>query len=152
LVNEINTGTYCFDNEALFTALQKVSNDNAQAEYYLTDVIEIMKNAGEIVTAYVTEDEDEIIGINDRVALATASNVMKRRINEQHLRNSVTLMDINNTYIGPDVTIDSDVVIYPGTVLTGEIHIGEDSIIGPNTEIVDSTIGENSVIRQSIVT
>lgn len=151
-INEINTGTYCFDNEALFAALKQVSNDNAQEEYYLTDVIEIMKNAGEIVTAYVTEDEDEIIGINDRVALATASNLMKRRINEIHLRNGVTLMDIDNTYIGPDVTIDSDVTIYPGTVLTGETHIGASSIIGPNTEIVDCHIGNNSLIRQSVVT
>lgn len=151
-INEINTGTYCFDNEALFAALKQVSNDNAQEEYYLTDVIEIMKNAGEIVTAYVTEDEDEIIGINDRVALATASNLMKRRINEIHLRNGVTLMDIENTYIGPDVTIDSDVTIYPGTILTGETHIGASSIIGPNTEIVDCHIGNNSLIRQSVVT
>jgi len=150
-VNEINTGTYCFDNEALFSALKQVKNDNAQEEYYLTDVIEILKDAGEVVTAYVTEDEEEIIGINDRVALAQASDVMKRRINEQHLRNGVSIIDPNNTYIGPHVTIEQDVVIYPGSTLSGRTHIAEDAVIGPHSEIVNSTIGFASIVRQSAV-
>ena len=150
-VNEINTGTYCFDNEALFSALKQVKNDNAQEEYYLTDVIEILKDAGEVVTAYVTEDEEEIIGINDRVALAQASDVMKRRINEQHLRNGVSIIDPNNTYIGPHVTIEQDVVIYPGSTLSGRTHIAEDAVIGPHSEIVNSTIGSASIVRQSAV-
>lgn len=150
-VNEINTGTYCFDNEALFSALKQVSNDNAQEEYYLTDVIEILKEAGEAVTAYVTEDEEEIIGINDRVALAEASNIMKNRINEKHLRNGVSIIDPNNTYIGPLVTMEQDVIVKPGTTILGKTHVAEDAIIGPNSEVVNCTVGKASIVRQSTI-
>lgn len=151
LVKEINTGTYCFDNEALFQALKKVNNDNAQQEYYLPDVIEILKQQGEKISAYITEDSEETIGINDRVALAEAENIMKQRINETHLRNGVTLIDPNNTYIGPDVEIAQDVIIYPGTIIKGKTYIASDAIIGPNSEIENSSIGEQTVIRQSVV-
>ncbi len=151
LVNEINTGTYCFDNEALFKALDKVDNDNAQGEYYLPDVIEILKAAGEKVTAFTTTDEEETIGINDRVALANAEKVMKKRLNEHHLRNGVTLIDPEATYIGPNVTIEQDVTIYPGTMILGETTIGTGNIIGANCEIENCTIGNDNEIRQSVV-
>src|SRR5699024_6247772 len=141
-VKEINTGTYCFDNEALFSALKKVNNDNAQQEYYLPDVIEILKSQNEKVTAFITEDEKETIGINDRVALSHAENIMKIRINEMHLKNGVTIMDPNNTYIGPNVTIEQDVVVYPGTMLMGNTHVETSAIIGPSTEIENSTVGQ----------
>lgn len=150
-VNEINTGTYCFDNEALFAALKRVNNDNAQQEYYLPDVIEILKQDGEKIAALVTEDEDETIGINDRVALSTAENIMKRRINEFHLRNGVTIADPDNTYIAPEVTIEQDVVIYPGSIITGDTYIEEDAIIGPHSDIENCSIGKSTVIRQSVV-
>src|SRR5690625_1200741 len=104
-VNEINTGTYCFDNETLFTALKKVNNNNAQQEYYLPDVIEILKQQNEKVTAFETENEQETVGINDRVALAHAESIMKTRINEFHLKNSVSIMEPNNKYISSDLTI-----------------------------------------------
>lgn len=151
LIDEVNTGTYCFDNEALFQALKQVSNDNAQAEYYLTDVIEILKRQGETVAAYTTDNHEETIGINDRVALARAENLLKLRINEMHLRNGVTIVDPNTTYIGPDVTIEQDVIIYPGTILSGATHIATNAKIGPYSEIENSVIGSNSVIRQSVV-
>lgn len=151
LVNEINTGTYCFDNKALFEALKQVDNDNAQNEYYLPDVIEILQKQGEIVSAYVTEDSDETIGINDRLALVEAGKIMKQRINKQHLLAGVTIVDPDNTYIGPEVVIERDAVIYPGTMITGKSYIGEDAIIGPNSEIIDSTIGNSSTVRQSTV-
>lgn len=150
-VKEINTGTYCFDNEALFSALKKVNNDNAQQEYYLPDVIEILKSQNEKVTAFITEDEKETIGINDRVALSHAENIMKIRINEMHLKNGVTIMDPNNTYIGPNVTIEQDVVVYPGTMLMGNTHVETNAIIGPNTEIENCTIGQGTVIKQSVL-
>lgn len=151
-VTEINTGTYCFDNEFLFAALKQVDNDNAQQEYYLPDVIEILKQQGEKVVAYVTEDAEETIGINNRVALAEAEQIMKRRINEHHLLQGVSMMDPEQTYIGPDVTMEQDVMIYPGTVILGKSHIGADAIIGPHTEIVDSIVGQATTIRQSTVT
>lgn len=150
-VNEINTGTYCFDNKALFAALKKVNNNNVQQEYYLPDVIEILKAEHEKVTAYITEDEEETIGINDRVALAHAENLMKVRINEGHLRNGVTIMDPNNTYIGPEVTIGQDTVIYPGTVIMGKTHIESEVVVGLHSEIEDCTIGTGTVIRQSVI-
>ena len=151
LVNEINTGTYCFDNEALFAALDKVDNKNAQQEYYLPDVIEILKAAGEKIVAYRTDNEGETMGINDRVALANAEKVMKNRLNEQHLRNGVTMIDPATTYIGPDVVIEQDVIIQPGTMILGETTIGSGTLIGPHTEIENCVIGKDSVIRQSVV-
>nr|WEZ28760.1 bifunctional UDP-N-acetylglucosamine diphosphorylase/glucosamine-1-phosphate N-acetyltransferase GlmU [Bacillus subtilis] len=151
LVTEINTGTYCFDNEALFRAIDQVSNDNAQGEYYLPDVIEILKNEGETVAAYQTGNFQETLGVNDRVALSQAEQFMKERINKRHMQNGVTLIDPMNTYISPDAVIGSDTVIYPGTVIKGEVQIGEDTIIGPHTEIMNSAIGSHAVIKQSVV-
>ncbi|WP_102264800.1 bifunctional UDP-N-acetylglucosamine diphosphorylase/glucosamine-1-phosphate N-acetyltransferase GlmU [Mesobacillus jeotgali] len=148
-INEINTGTYCFDNKMLFEAIQNVSNDNVQGEYYLPDVIEILKNQGEIVSAYVTDSFAETLGVNDRVALAEAERTMKKRINEYHMRNGVSLIDPDNTYIGPDVQVGQDTVIFPGTMLSGSTVIGSECQIGPNTEISNCEIGNNTVIRQS---
>lgn len=150
-INEINTGTYCFDNEALFAALEEVGNDNVQGEYYVTDVIEILKKQNDKVSAYVVEDVDETIGINDKVALAEASKIMQRRINEQHLRNGVTILDPENTYISAEVSIKADAVIHPGSVISGNTIVGSETHIGPNSEIHNSVIGEAAHIRQSVV-
>jgi bifunctional UDP-N-acetylglucosamine pyrophosphorylase / glucosamine-1-phosphate N-acetyltransferase len=149
-VKEINTGTYCFDNKALFNTLKKVSNDNVQGEYYLPDVIEILQKEGEVVSAYQTGDFDETLGVNDRVALSQAEATMKKRINEQHMRNGVTIQDPANTYIDAGVSIGRDTIIFPGTVIKGDSSIGEDSQIGPNTELKDSTIGDRTVVKQSV--
>jgi bifunctional UDP-N-acetylglucosamine pyrophosphorylase / glucosamine-1-phosphate N-acetyltransferase len=150
-VTEINTGTYCFDNKALFDALKKVNNDNVQGEYYLPDVIEILKDAGEVVAAYQTPDFNETLGVNDRVALSKAESFMKKRINERHMRNGVTLIDPEQTYISDDAEIGSDTVIYPGTVILGNTKIGEENIIGPQSEIKDSVVGNGNTIRQSVI-
>ncbi len=150
LIQEINTGTYCFDNKLLFDCLKNVSNENAQGEYYLPDVIEILKKQGEIISAYETPDFAETLGINDRVALSQAEMYMKRRINEQHMRNGVTIIDPENTYIHKDVQIGMDSYIYPGTTITGDTVIGSGCKIGPNTEIENCHIGDNTVIRQSV--
>ncbi|MBM7650304.1 bifunctional UDP-N-acetylglucosamine pyrophosphorylase/glucosamine-1-phosphate N-acetyltransferase [Bacillus ectoiniformans] len=150
-VKEINTGTYCFDNRMLFDTLKKVSNNNVQGEYYLPDVIEILKSAGETVAAYQTNDFDETLGVNDRVALSQAEKTMRARINEKHMRGGVTIINPENTYIGPDVIIGSDTVLFPGTVISGKTEIGSDCEIGPNSEIKDSKVGERTLIRQSVV-
>jgi bifunctional UDP-N-acetylglucosamine pyrophosphorylase/glucosamine-1-phosphate N-acetyltransferase len=149
-INEINTGTYCFDNIALFSALTQVSNDNVQGEYYLPDVIEILKKQGEIVTAFQTEEFEETLGVNDRVALAEAERVMRSRINKAHMQNGVTIIDPANTYIDGYVQIGQDTIIYPGSTLKGETIIGSDCQIGPGTEIDSCQIGEATVIRQSV--
>ncbi|RRJ63050.1 bifunctional UDP-N-acetylglucosamine diphosphorylase/glucosamine-1-phosphate N-acetyltransferase GlmU [Paenibacillus oralis] len=150
-VQEINTGTYCFDNAKLFAALEKVTNDNAQQEYYLTDVIGILVQAGEIVEGYAAQDHRESIGVNDRVALAEAEAVMRERIVRQHMLGGVTVVDPASTYIGADVTIGSDTVIYPGTVLSGRTVIGEDCVIGPASQIEDSVIHDGAKVKHSVL-
>ncbi|PKR77500.1 bifunctional UDP-N-acetylglucosamine diphosphorylase/glucosamine-1-phosphate N-acetyltransferase GlmU [Halalkalibacillus sediminis] len=151
-VKEINTGTYCFDNELLFDALNNVSNDNAQGEYYLPDVLEIAKKQGDKVSAYSTPRSEETIGVNDRVALAKAEVLMKRRTNERLMREGVTIVDPDNTYIGTDVKVGTDTVIQPGCVIQGDTQIGSNVEIGPHTEIKDSAIGDGTHIKQSVVT
>ncbi|CDQ21776.1 UDP-N-acetylglucosamine pyrophosphorylase /glucosamine-1-phosphate N-acetyltransferase [Halobacillus karajensis] len=148
-IQEINTGTYCFDNAMLFEALKNVSNDNVQGEYYLPDVIEILKGRGETISAYQTPEFSESLGVNDRVALSKAEKLMKRRINEQHMRNGVTLVDPDQTYIGPDVEIGQDVVIYPGSVLEGTTFIENDAVIGPHTTITNCHVGAETTVKQS---
>jgi bifunctional UDP-N-acetylglucosamine pyrophosphorylase / glucosamine-1-phosphate N-acetyltransferase len=149
-INEINTGTYCFDNLALFEALKNVSNENVQGEYYLPDVIEILKNQGEVVTAFQTDEFEETLGVNDRVALAEAERIMRGRTNAAHMRNGVTIIDPANTYIETEVEIGQDTVIYPGTMIKGKTVIGAECQIGPNSEIVSCEIGAETVIRQSV--
>ncbi|MBS4175773.1 bifunctional UDP-N-acetylglucosamine diphosphorylase/glucosamine-1-phosphate N-acetyltransferase GlmU [Bacillus sp. FJAT-49736] len=149
-VNEINTGVFCFDNQKLFEALKQVKNDNAQNEYYLPDVIAILKSQGEMVSAYQTNDMDETLGVNDRVALASAERIMRRRINEKHMRNGVTIIDPDNTYIQSEVVIGSDTTILPGTQLAGKTVIGEDCVIGPNSEIKDCQVENGTNIKQSV--
>lgn len=150
-IQEVNAGTYCFDNAFLFEALKNVSNDNAQGEYYLPDVIEIAKNQQETVAAYQTIDADETLGVNDRLALSEAERLMKQRINREHMKNGVTIIDPLTTYIAPTVQIASDVVIEPGTKILGHSVIGTDSVIGPNSEVIDSHIGEQSKVLHSVI-
>ncbi|MEA4828818.1 MAG: bifunctional UDP-N-acetylglucosamine diphosphorylase/glucosamine-1-phosphate N-acetyltransferase GlmU, partial [Enterococcus thailandicus] len=148
---EINTGTYCFDNEALFTALNKVGTNNAQGEYYLTDIIEILKEDGNTVAAYQTENFEESMGVNDRIALAKANEIMRKRINEAHMTNGVTFVDPASTYIDAGVVIGSDTVIEAGVQLQGETVIGMDCMIGAHSRIVDSVIEDNVVITNSVI-
>ena len=149
LINEFNTGTYCFDNEFLFEALTKVGNDNAQGEYYLPDVISILKEQGEVVTAFVMDSEDESMGVNDRVALAKASQLMNARINEAHMKNGVTFVDPSNTYIESDVMIGHDTLIEPGVVLRGKTVIGDNCYISANSDIKDSVLGNHVKVHSS---
>ncbi|WP_175637966.1 bifunctional UDP-N-acetylglucosamine diphosphorylase/glucosamine-1-phosphate N-acetyltransferase GlmU [Metabacillus schmidteae] len=150
MITEINTGTYCFDNQELFGALKNVSNDNVQGEYYLPDVIEILQKEGKIISAYQTESFEETLGVNDRIALSQAEKFMKQRINKEHMRNGVTIIDPDNTYISVDAKIGRDTTIYPGTMIIGETVIGEECIIGPNTEIKNCKIDHKTTVRQSV--
>ncbi|MCI3923272.1 bifunctional UDP-N-acetylglucosamine diphosphorylase/glucosamine-1-phosphate N-acetyltransferase GlmU [Paenibacillus sp. TRM 82003] len=148
-VKEINVGAYCFDNKKLFAALAKVTNENAQGEYYLPDAVTLLKAAGEIVEGFVTKDASEAFGVNDRVALAEAERLMRARIARKHLVGGVTIIDPANTYIDASVTIGSDTVLYPGTVLRGSTAIGSDCIIGPNSDIVDSVVADGAEVKHS---
>lgn len=150
-VTEINTGTYCFDNRALFEALKKVKNDNAQGEYYLPDVISILKAENAIISAFVTDDFSETIGINDRVILAEAEKFMRQRIAERHMRNGVTIIDPGSTYISATAEIGRDTILQPGTMIEGQTIIGEKCSIGPNSHISNSKIGSSTTVHSSVV-
>lgn len=150
-VNEINSGTYCFDNEALFKALKLVKNDNSQGEYYLPDVIEILKNQGEIISAYATTDFEETLGVNDRVALAQAEEQMRARIAERHMRNGVSIISPQNTYISAEAVIGADTILQPGVMIEGASIIGEDCEIGQNSHIINSQIGNGTTIHSSVI-
>lgn len=151
LVKEINTGVCCYDNKVLFEALNKITNNNSQGEYYLTDLVGIIRDMGLKVVAYVNEDFEETLGVNDRVQLAYAEKVLRKRTNEFHMRNGVTIIDPETTYIGTDVQMGQDVIIYPGTMITGESNIANHVVIGANSQIINSTIGEYTEINSSVI-
>lgn len=150
-IHEVNTGIFCFDNQLLFEGLQSVNNNNAQGEYYLPDVLQILQEKGHDISAYMIDNFEETVGVNDRIALSRAEQIMKRRINHYHMQQGVTLIDPETTYISTDAVISRDSVIYPGTMILGTSDIGEDCIIGPHSEIKDSHIGNQTTIKQSVV-
>ena len=150
-IKEINTGTYVFDNARLFEALKNINTNNAQGEYYITDVIGIFRENGEKVGAYTLKDFDESLGVNDRVALATAESIMRRRINQQHMINGVSFVNPDATYIDVDVEIAPEVQIEANVTLKGQTKIGAETILTNGTYIVDSEIGERAVITSSMI-
>ncbi|WP_153733444.1 bifunctional UDP-N-acetylglucosamine diphosphorylase/glucosamine-1-phosphate N-acetyltransferase GlmU [Sporosarcina obsidiansis] len=150
-VTEINTGTYCFDNRALFETLKKVNNENAQGEYYLPDVLGILKSEGQRISAYTTINFHETLGVNDRVALAQAEKEMRRLIADKHMRNGVTIINPEQTVISAEAEIGRDTVIQPGVMIEGTTKIGAHCLIGPNSHLVNSTVGDHSTIHSSVV-
>ncbi|PDO11094.1 MAG: UDP-N-acetylglucosamine diphosphorylase/glucosamine-1-phosphate N-acetyltransferase [Candidatus Reconcilbacillus cellulovorans] len=150
-VKEINAGVYCFDRRLLFSALARVTNRNAQGEYYLTDVVGILCAEGATAAAFKTSDPAEAFGVNDRLALAEAERLMRRRINRHHLQNGVTMIDPDRVYVDADVEIGPDTVLYPGVSLRGRTRIGAECVIGPDADITDSDIGDRVKIRYSVL-
>lgn len=149
-ITECNSGFYCFDARALFSALDQVSDDNAQGEFYLTDVLEICRRAGRRVIGVPAADVSECLGVNSRAQLAEATGIMRDRINARHLAAGVTMWDPSSVWIGPDVKIARDVEILPQVILMGSTVIGEDSVIGPNTRLTDTAVGRGCVIDETI--
>lgn len=139
-VREISTGIFCFDNQKLFQTLPQVTNHNAQGEYYLPDVLSLLQEQGSLISAYATDDPTEGTGVNDRVQLAKLELLMRKRINEYHMRNGVTMKDPATTYIDADVVIGRDTVIYPGTLLCGQTKIGEGCQVGPHVQLIDTKV------------
>lgn len=149
-IKEVNAAMYCFDVKTLLEGLDKIKNDNAQKEYYLTDMIEILKIDGEKVGAMPINFE-ETLGVNSRVQLSEVESIMRKRINKKHMENGVTIIDPNCTYIGEDVQIEKDTIIYPGNVIEGSSTIKEGCILYPNSRIVDSIINNNVTIQSSVI-
>lgn len=147
---ECNSGFYCFDVESLFWALSQVTNDNAQGEYYLTDVLQICRENGRKVVALTTENPSECAGVNSRSQLAAAVKTAQRRINARHMAAGVTMTDPDLVWIGPDVQIGRDVEILPLTMLMGSTSVGEDSVIGPNARLTDTTVGRGCTVDETV--
>ncbi len=150
-ITEINAGVYCFDIQELILALEKLTPNNAQGEYYLTDVIKIMNDKGLKTGAIIVEDNTEILGVNDRAQLEMLTRILKIRINQEHMKNGVTIEDMDNTYIYDDVEIGRDTVIHPNTTIKSEVVIGENCEIGPNAYIREGSKLANNVKIGSFV-
>jgi bifunctional UDP-N-acetylglucosamine pyrophosphorylase/glucosamine-1-phosphate N-acetyltransferase len=149
-VGEVNTSMYCFKRSVLAPSLRRLSPANAQGEYYLTDVVEVLYEAGHRVGSLAVEDTMEVAGVNDRAQLAIAEAELRDRINERWMRRGVTMWDPQTTYIDTEVTLATDVVLLPGVILQGSCEVGEHAEIGPDTRLVDTTVGEGAVIASSV--
>lgn len=134
-ITECNSGFYCFDAKALFSALEQVKSDNSQGEFYLTDVLEISRRANRPVLAWTVEDPTECLGVNTRVQLAQAEKIMQRRINRAHMLSGVTMIDPDHVWISSDVSIGMDTILYPGVMLSGNCTIGQDCVLGPGVHL-----------------
>ena len=144
-IKEINSGIYCFDIEELLSALKLIQPNNVQGEYYLTDVIKIMNDKGLKTGAVIVEDNTEILGVNDRAQLELLTRVLRMRINAYHMKNGVTIEDVNTTYIHDDVQIGIDTVIHPNTIIKSGVIIGDNCEIGPNAYIRQGCVLGNNV-------
>ena len=149
-IKEINAGMYIIDGKLLKENLSKLSVNNAQREYYLTDVLEHIKNAGHRIGVYQA-DKMEIMGVNSRLQLSEAERIMRIDVNKMHMANGVTLIDTNSTYIDKNVKIGRDTIIYPNCHIKGNSVIGEDCIIRENTTIEDSHIEDHVTIKSSTI-
>jgi bifunctional UDP-N-acetylglucosamine pyrophosphorylase / glucosamine-1-phosphate N-acetyltransferase len=150
-ITEVATGTYAFRREDLFKALPLVGRENVQREYYLPDVLGILREKGETIVV-VRADNGGAVGANSRLEMARATAVMRRRINEGLMEHGVTLVNPNATYIDAGIRIGPDSVIHPNTALAGETRIGRGCVIGPSARIVDSRIEDGAEVRESVVT
>ena len=147
---EINSGMYCFSIPHLLEALSLVTNNNEQREYYLTDTLEILHSKGYNTGAFQV-DEEEIYGVNDRIQLAEASAVLRKRINNKLMLEGVTIIDPCNTFIDAGVKIGRDTTVYPSAFIEGGTTIGTNCVIGPGCRIVDSFIGDGTRIDNSVI-
>ena len=148
-IDEINTSVYCFRRSLLAPALRRLSPDNAQGEYYLTDVVSVLREAGYKVSAVVVGDPDEAEGINDRLQLAAAESELRRRTNERWLAEGVTMVDPASTYLDATVRLGPDVTLFPGTILQGVTVVGAGAEIGPHTRLIDCAVGAGAAVEQS---
>lgn len=149
LTKEINSGIYCFNGDFLKKSLMYVGNNNAQGEYYLPDTIEIIRNMGGKVGAFLGATIEELMGVNSRIQLSEAEKIMRKRINEYHMINGVTIIDVDSTYIDSGIEIGNDTIILPGCMITNGTKIGSNCIIGPQTSIKSSIVGNSTTIKKS---
>jgi len=146
-IEEINTGVYSFEVSQLFKSLQNVDTNNQQNEYYLTDVIHLLKKYGEPVAAFCTQDPDQVVGINTREDLAKINQIIYRRNNLHFMAEGVTILDPNSTFIDSTVQIGHDTIISPFTIIRGATVIGENCTIGPYSFIENAIIPSETALE-----
>lgn len=150
-IGEINTGIFAFRRDLLGPALRKLSPDNAQGEYYLTDVISLLATAGYPVGSVIVDEPGETQGVNDRFQLAMAERELRARTNKRWMLAGVTMFDPRQTFIDVTVTLGRDVTLYPGTILQGDTTIGVGCEIGPDSRVVDSVVEDGAIVENSVV-
>jgi len=149
---EINSGVYAFDGEKLAASIGQLTNANAQGELYLTDVIGILKTAGESIAAIMIDDFTETLGVNDRLQLAESAAMLRDRINDQWMRAGVTIIDPTTTWIDSTVELSNDVTLHPGTALLGSTKVATGAVIGPRSTLTDCIVKEGASVLESIAT
>lgn len=149
-ITEINTGILCFRRDVLGPSLRMLSPDNSQGEYYLTDVIGVLRSTGHRVGAVTVADPSETQGVNDRWQLALAERELRARTNRTWLMAGVTMLDPRQTFVDVTVDLGRDVTLYPGTILQGRTTIGDGCDVGPDTRLVDCVVGDGAVIENSV--
>ncbi len=151
-LRECNSGMYCFDARALLDNINKLSRDNAQGEYYLTDMLAILDDAGCKVGSMVVEDDDECLGVNSRRQLAQATKVAQARINGALMDSGVTMLDPDTVWIGPECSVERDCTVFPLTILMGKTHVAQGCTLGPNTRLTNVEVGPGSVLDETVAT
>ncbi|MCK5732525.1 MAG: bifunctional UDP-N-acetylglucosamine diphosphorylase/glucosamine-1-phosphate N-acetyltransferase GlmU [Tenericutes bacterium] len=150
-INEINTGIYIIKNDILFDTLDKVKNDNSKGEYYLTDIVGILKLEKVLIGTYILKTAYKAMGVNDLYALSIAEAKLRHDINMRLMKSGVAMINPETITIGHNVVIESSAIIYPNTYITGNSVIKKGAAIGPNTEIHHSYIGENVICKHSLI-
>ena len=146
-IKEINSGMYCFNARDLADSLSEIRPNNAQGEYYLTDVIEILRNQGKKVSTYASDDPEDLAAVNNKVQLAEVGAIMRKRINHRLMTAGAIMADPNTVYLSADTQVGKDTVIYPGVMTEGKVVIGANCVIGHNVRIVDSVIADGAVLH-----
>jgi len=149
---EINSGVYAFDGAKLVDAIGQITNSNSQGELYLTDVIGILKNSGDSIAAIMLDDFTEILGVNDRAQLAESAALLRDRINDQWMREGVTIIDPTTTWIDATAKLSSDVTLHPGSAILGVTTVATGAVIGPRTTLTDCVVKEGAAVLESIAT
>jgi bifunctional UDP-N-acetylglucosamine pyrophosphorylase/glucosamine-1-phosphate N-acetyltransferase len=149
-VDEVNTSVYCFRRSVLAPALRRLSPENAHGEYYLTDAVAVLHDAGYQISSLVVADPMEAAGVNDRAQLAVAEAELRDRTNERWMRRGVTMHDPERTYVDASVELAPDVTLLPGTVLEGTTAVASGASIGPDTRLVDCRVGEGAFVEHCV--
>ncbi len=147
---ECNSGMYCFDCAALLERLPRLTRNNAQGEYYLTDILGLMVEDGLLVEGVAVADNRECLGVNSRAQLEQVARLAQARINAAWMEQGVAMWDASQVWIGPEVQLAQDVELLPQTILMGSTQVGEGSVLGPNTRLTDTIVGENCTLEETV--